>query len=89
MVVSTVQLTLIGKPGCHLCDVARDVITAVISEQTIATSVELAELSLIDDPQLMERYSNDVPVVLINGTVHTIWRVDAGRLRLAILEANQ
>ena len=25
-------LTLIGKPDCHLCDVARDVVEAVVAE---------------------------------------------------------
>jgi hypothetical protein len=29
---------------------------------------------------------DEIPVVLINGRVHNIWRVDATRLRAALLE---
>lgn len=49
--------------------------------------VELAELSILDDPELFERYSEEIPVVLIDGVVHNIWRVAADRLRAALREA--
>ena len=84
--MSTARLTLIGKPGCHLCDTARDVVTEVLAEPTFAASVGFEELSLADDPDLAERYSDDIPVVLINGLVHNIWRIDPVRLRQALTE---
>jgi glutaredoxin len=76
------QITLIGKPGCHLCDDARKVITAVLSDLNIG--VAIAEQSILDDSALFERYSEEIPVVLIDGEVHTIWRVDPRRLRTAL-----
>jgi len=85
-VVPTKRLTLIGKPGCHLCDDARLAITKVIAELPAAGSVELTEQSILDDEALHSRYWDEIPVVLINDRVHTIWRVDPERLRAALLE---
>jgi glutaredoxin len=87
MVVSVVRLTLLGKPGCHLCDTARDAVAEVVRELGPAASVDVEELSILDDPELEQRYWDEIPVVLVNGRVHTIWRVDPTRLSEAILEA--
>ena len=80
------QLTLIGKPGCHLCDDARDIIHRVIAENP-AQDVVVTEVSILDDAELRERYAEEIPVVLIDGAVHTIWRVDPARLRRALQES--
>jgi Glutaredoxin-like domain (DUF836) len=85
--VSSVTVTLIGKPGCHLCDDAREVIRSVIAGlPDDAPAVEIEERSILDDPELHERYVEDIPVVLIDGRQHTYWRVDPARLRTALLE---
>lgn len=81
------QLTLLTKPGCHLCDAARDVVTSVTAQPEFAASIAVEELSILDDPDLNERYWDEIPVVLINGTVHNIWRVDPTRLTEALREA--
>jgi glutaredoxin len=86
--VPAVALTLVTKPGCHLCDAARDVVTSVVSELGDAASVTIEELSIFDDPALHEKYVEEIPVVLINGKVHNIWRVDPARLRNALVEAS-
>ncbi len=83
-----VELTLVGKPGCHLCDDAREVIRSVVAELPDGRpSVSIVEKSILDDPELHERYVEEIPVVLIGGRVHTYWRVDPARLRTALLEA--
>jgi hypothetical protein len=48
--------------------------------------VVLEERSILDDPDLHERYVEDIPVLLINGAVHNYWRIDPLRLRAALLE---
>ena len=83
----TVSLTLIGKPGCHLCDNARDVIASVVADLGSAASIELDEKSILDDADLHEKYVEEIPVVLINERVHNIYRVDPARLKNALLEA--
>lgn len=85
--MSTVALTLLSKPGCHLCDDARAVVTAVIEGLEGTASVSLDEKSILDDAALNERYWDEIPVLLIGDRVHTIWRVDPERLRSAIQEA--
>ena len=77
-------LTLIGKPGCHLCDDARAVVTGVLTD---FADVDLDEVSILDHPDLHEKYVEEIPVLLLNGAVHNIWRVDADRLRRALQEA--
>jgi len=82
--VASTTLTLIGKPGCHLCDDARAVVTGVLGS---FESVALEEFSILDDPALYEKYVEEIPVLLLNGKVHNIWRVDPDRLRNALTEA--
>lgn len=78
------RVTLLGKPGCHLCDDARTVVTSVLGE---FDGVAFEELSILDDPELHEKYVEEIPVVLIDDRVHTIWRVEADRLRAALSTA--
>ena len=78
------ELTLIGKPGCHLCDEARVVVDEVLAD--FGESVSLTELSILDDAALHEQYVEEIPVLLIDGRVHNIWRVDPVRLRSALEE---
>lgn len=87
--MSDVLLTIIGKPECHLCDVAAGVIDGVITElETSAPdrSVAVEKLSILDDAELHERYWEQIPVILVNGSKHAQWRVDPVALRAAILE---
>jgi len=90
MVVSVVRLTLLGKPGCHLCDAARDAVAEVIAALGVeASDVSVEELSILDDPELTNRFWDEIPVVLLNDKVHTIWRVEPARLTQALLEATR
>ena len=82
--VTAVQLTLIGKPDCHLCDVAQSVIDEVLGELDSFTSVAVEKRSILDDQQLYEKYWEKIPVLLIDGVEHAHWRVDAERLRTAL-----
>lgn len=83
-----IRLTLIGKPGCHLCDDAREVVQAVIAEvgaTDAATRIAFDERSILDDAALAERYAEEIPVLLVDGEVHDFWRVDPVRLKTALL----
>lgn len=82
-------LTLIGKPDCHLCDVASEVIDAVVAElpDAAAEQLEIVEASIQDDPALYDLWWEKIPVVLIDGRLHAHWRVSPDRLRDALEEA--
>ncbi|MBN8205249.1 glutaredoxin family protein [Microbacterium esteraromaticum] len=79
-------LTLIGKPDCHLCDVAHEIVDAVVAEMpdAVAERIEIVEQSINDDPALFEKWWEKIPVVLIDGELHAHWRVSAERLREAL-----
>jgi hypothetical protein len=79
------RLTLLGKPGCHLCDEARSVVQGVLADHP---EVAFEERSILDDAALLEAYVEEIPVVLIDDRVHTIWRVDEARLRTALAAAS-
>lgn len=74
------RITLIGKPGCHLCDDAREVVRRVADD----TGAGWAERSVLDEPDLFEQYREQIPVVLVDGAAHDFWRVDEQRLRAAL-----
>lgn len=80
------SLTLLTKPGCHLCDVAREVMISVIGTLAEPDTVTVEEISILDDPELLDRYAEEIPVLLIDGRIHTIYRIDAARLRAALQE---
>jgi glutaredoxin len=73
-------VTLIGKPGCHLCDDARVVIEKVAGELGAAVD----ERDITQDEELYRKYWEQIPVVLVDGEQHDFWRVDEGRLRRAL-----
>ena len=74
-------LTLIGKPDCHLCEDALAVVEGVLDDYPAVT---LEQQSILDDAQLLDKYHDEIPVLLIDGRVHGIWRFDAERLRVAL-----
>jgi hypothetical protein len=74
------RITLISKPGCHLCGPVREVIERVAHD----LGVGWAELSILDDPALFAAYRELIPVTLVDGVRHDHWRVDELRLRRAL-----
>ncbi len=74
------RITLISKPGCHLCDQAREVIERVARD----VGVQWVERSILDDAELSAAYSEQIPVTLVDGAQHDYWRVDESRLRVAL-----
>ena len=80
-----IVLTLIGKPGCHLCDDAEMAVQSVLDD--FSDSVSLQKVNILDDSELFDKYSEQIPVLLINGQIHNYWRIDTERLREALAKA--
>ena len=68
---------LYGKPGCHLCDDALEVIQRV--QRDVGFQVEEVDITL--DPVLANRLGERIPVVEIDGAEAFEYFVDAGELR--------
>jgi glutaredoxin len=74
------RVTFYSKPGCHLCDDAREVVQRVCAD--VGTDFE--EVDITASPELMDAYGEQIPVTLVDGRQHDFWRVDERRLRAAL-----
>ncbi|MGZ4437378.1 MAG: glutaredoxin family protein [Nocardioides sp.] len=74
------RVLLYSKPGCHLCDEAREVIEAVCAEE----GESFEEVDITGSEELMQTYGEQIPVTFVDGAQHDYWRVDADRLRRAL-----
>lgn len=83
--MSAAVVTLIGKPDCHLCDQAREVVVPVCAE----VGADFQELSVRDSPELYDQYAELIPVVLINGVQHQYWQISGVLLRQALATSMQ
>ncbi|GAA5177897.1 glutaredoxin family protein [Rugosimonospora acidiphila] len=75
--MTTPRLTLITRPGCHLCDVAKDELARIAAD----TGEDWDELDVESDAALEAEYGDRVPVIMLDGKEHGYWRVEEGRLR--------
>lgn len=79
-----IQLTLIGKPGCHLCTDASAALDRVLFGFRAAhptVDVQVTQLDILQDASLAAKYSEEIPVLLVNGRQHSYWHIDESRLR--------
>jgi hypothetical protein len=84
--VPATTVTLIAKPGCHLCDDARAVVDRVLGElDRDGVGVRMVERNILEEPELADRYADDIPVVLVDERMHGKWRIDADALRDDVL----
>lgn len=71
-----VRLVLVTRPGCHLCDVAKEALDRIGEPWT--------ELDVESAVELEREYGDRVPVILLDGKEHGYWRVEEQRLRRAL-----
>ena len=70
-------VTLYGRPGCHLCDEARDVLLRVREDRPFT----LLEVDIERDDELFKRYLERIPVVCLDGEELFDFEVDEAALR--------
>lgn len=83
----SIEIKMLGKPGCHLCDDAREAIHEVMADfqsRHAGTEITLVEQSILDDEALAAKYFEEIPVIFINDKQHAYWRVDTERLTRAL-----
>ncbi len=57
------RVIIYSRPGCHLCDEARQVMLSADCDGEYS----LSEVNIESDSQLRRRYQYDIPVITING----------------------
>lgn len=73
------NVILYTRPGCHLCDVANDILAKY---RTYLPETE--EVNIESNPELLEKYATDIPVVACDGRVRFRGHVDELLLRRLI-----
>ena len=69
-------LTIYSRPGCHLCDEMKAVVTRVVG-----SDVSLEEVDISGDPALEALYGLEIPVLLADGKKIAKYRIDETALR--------
>jgi glutaredoxin len=76
------RVVLYGRPECHLCDEAREILTGLVAE---AENIELVERNIEDDEALHKRFLERIPVIELEGHIIGELIPDPGRLRSTLL----
>ena len=58
-----IRLTLYSRPGCHLCDLMREEVDAMLGDRPRKWEV----IDVESDPELLARYGSSIPVLYVNG----------------------
>jgi len=62
-VETRVKAVLYSRPGCHLCEEMKE----VMSSSGCGELYALEEIDIENDPELFARYQFEIPVLFING----------------------
>lgn len=76
----SIDVVLMSRAGCHLCEIARDDLGAILPEYGLRARV----LDIDTDPELVAEYGERVPVLLLDGDEHACFRIDESALRRAL-----
>ena len=58
-----IEVTVYGRPGCHLCEEA----VQLLGKLSRRIPLTVRELNIEDDDELLGRYVFEIPVVLVAG----------------------
>ncbi|HEX6208734.1 MAG TPA: glutaredoxin family protein [Actinomycetota bacterium] len=71
------EVVMYARPGCHLCDEAREVILGLRAE----LGFDYSEVDVEGDAELEREHGLRVPVVAVDGEEAFEYRVDVDELR--------
>lgn len=57
-------LHLYSTPGCHLCELAKDIVWPLLNDYPFA----MQEIDIVDSDELLERYGVRIPVLALSDT---------------------
>ena len=77
---ATPRVTVISRDDCHLCEVAKEVVRAVDADLHVGWTV----VDVDADLELRQRYTDKVPVILVDGVPVAFWGIQEAHLRAAL-----
>ena len=78
-------ITIYSRHGCHLCDDAFNALESMREE----LNFEINVVSIDEDAELFKLYSDQVPVIHIDGIHHDFYKVDPTRFRSSLEKHRQ
>jgi glutaredoxin len=78
-------ITIYSRHGCHLCDDAQSTLESLQKE----LNFEIKVMNIDEDAELVKLYSDQVPVIHIDGIHHDFYKVDPLRFRSSLEKHRQ
>jgi glutaredoxin len=78
-------ITIYSRRGCHLCDDAENILESLREE----LNFEIDVINIDEDAELIKLYSDQVPVIHIDGIHHDFYKVDPLRFRSSLEKHRQ
>ena len=78
-------ITIYSRHGCHLCDDAQSTLESLREE----LNFEIEVIYIDEDAELIKLYSDQVPVIHIDGVHHDFYKVDPARFRSSLEKHRQ
>ena len=78
-------ITVFTRHGCHLCDVAVEVLEGMSDE----LHFEIEKIYIDANAELEKLYGEQVPVIHIDGVHHDFFRVDPERFKSSLEKHRQ
>ena len=79
------QVTIYSRQGCHLCDDAHNTLESLREE----LKFEIEVINIDENTELVKLYSDQVPVIHIDGIHHDFYQVDPTRFRSSLEKHRQ
>jgi glutaredoxin len=78
-------VTVFSRHGCHLCELAIETLSTLDKELNFRIDVIYIE----DNKELITLYSDQIPVIHIDGKHHDFYKVDVERFRSSLEKHRQ
>ncbi len=79
------KITIYSRKGCHLCDDAINTLESLREE----LNFEIDVIDIDQNAELVKLYSDQVPVIHIDGIHHDFYKVDPVRFRSSLEKHRQ
>jgi glutaredoxin len=79
------KVTIYSRQGCHLCDDAFNALESMREE----LNFEIDVIDIDENAELVKLYSDQVPVIHIDGQHHDFYKVDPVRFRSSLEKHRQ
>ena len=71
-----IHVDIYSRPGCHLCDEAKEVVERVRKRHAFSLRI----VNIETDPDLESAYGTEIPIITINGNKAFKYHVDEAEL---------